>query len=281
MSSFACRFSVTFLVCVLGCLAPLGAEEEVNNTAGSDELTSDTHKSVVNRMRKILEQQTIVRQGPNPVVEKLNPEPILNWDDVVRNHHHGTLWVWGREGRPAAIIEMYTGRFADNGRVWPDNVVHSLAPEALRAEGKPQWEWAPDEPGFRPEKLPDPVEVAASTRLRRSQMRTLARRFAANQTWKGDRSELRLLPTPILLYESTKDGILDGGLFAFVHGGTNPEVILILESIERGDDKYWQFGCVRLGHAQAQVTFDDREAWSVATYNGTSPKVPYYWLSAR
>lgn len=281
MSSFTHWFSVAVLVCLLGCPGQLFAEDEVSNSSGSDELKSDTHKSVVNRMRKILEQQTIVRQRPEPVAEKLNPEPVLNWDDVVRNHHHGTLWVWGREGRPAAIIEMYTARYSENDRSWPGNVVHSLAPEALRAEGKPQWEWAPDDPGFRPEKVPESVEVAASTRLRRAQMRTLAKRFAANQTWKGDRSELRLLPTPILLYQSAKDGILDGGLFVFVHGGTNPEVVLILEAMERGDEKYWQFGCVRLGHAQAQVTFDEREVWSVDTYNGTSPKVPYYWLSPR
>lgn len=281
MSSSAHRLSVTVLVCVLGCLGQLFADDDVINLSGSDELKSDTHKSVVNHMRKILEQQTIVRQGPNLVVEKLNPAPVLNWDDVVRNHHHGTLWVWGQEGRPAAIIEMYTNRFSDTVQGWPGNVVHSLAPEALRAEGKPQWEWAPDEPGFRPEKLPEPVEVAKSTRLRRTQMRALARRFASNQTWKEGRSELRLLPTPILLYESAKEGILDGGLFVFVHGGTNPEVILILEAIDRGNEKYWQFGCVRLGHAKAEVTFDEHEVWSVDTYTGTSPKVPYYWLPPR
>jgi len=272
---------VAALLIAIVCLGQLIAEEEVNNSSGSDELKSDTHQSVVSHMRKILEQQTIVRQGPTPVVEKLNPEPVLNWDDVVRNHHHGTLWVWGREGRPAAIIEMYTNRFSDTVRGWPGNVVHSLAPEPLRAEGKPKWEWAPDEPGFRPEKVPESIDVAGSTRLRRAQMRTLARRFASNQTWKGDRSELRLLPTPVLLYQSEKDGILDGGLFVFVHGGTNPEVILILEAIQKGEEKLWQSGCVRLGHAKAQVTFDEREVWAVDTYTGTGSNVPYYWLPPR
>ena len=60
MSSFAHRLSVTVLVCVLGCLGHLFADEDVINSSGSDELKSDTHKSVVNHMRKILEQQTIV-----------------------------------------------------------------------------------------------------------------------------------------------------------------------------------------------------------------------------
>ena len=68
--------------------------------------------------------------------------------------------------------------------------------------------------------------------------------------------------------DSTDDELLDGGLFAFVHGGTNPEVILILEAIHGETEDYWQYGCVSSwSRSDAGPKFDDREAWSAETYN--------------
>lgn len=281
MSASDRNVMLAFTSCLFVSLGLAFAEDDVSNTSGSDELKSETHKEVVLQMKQLLQGNKIIRQGNVPIVEDLNPEPVLNWDDLVRGHHHGTLWVWGTKGRPAAIIEMYTTNFSKTLKDWPGNVVHSLAPEPLRSEGPLRWVWAPDRPGFVPKPLEGVTDFAATSRLRRLQMRSLAKRFASNESWNGDRSELRLLTTPILLYESEKEGILDGGLFVFVHGGTNPEVVLILEAIERNQEKYWQFGCVRLGHAQEQVTFDEREVWSVEKYEAPDPKSTYFSLTRR
>jgi len=244
-------------------------------------LNEETRKVVVAKMKEILDGTKLVRLGPTPATVELVSKPVLNWDDVPRGHHYGTLWVWGATGRPAAIIETYTVDFAKAIGRWPGNVMHSLAPGPLRAERKRGWYWAPTEPGFTPKRLDDVPPPADTKALRRLQMRKLAKRFSANQTWMGDRSELRLLPTSIRMYESADDGLLDGGLFAFVHGGTNPEVILILEAMHSTKEDYWQYGCVRLGHARMQAKFDDREAWSVGTYNSASPNSPYFWILPR
>ena len=276
---------LTLLVLCLVASASVSADDE-NKEASDDGMNDETRKVVVARMKEILDQTTLVRLRPTPVTAELVPEPVLNWDDLPRGHYYGRLWVWGATGRPAAIVETYTINFAKDIGSWPGNVVHSLAPEPLRAEGTLGWNWAPTEPGFTPKRLEGAPSPAATKNLRRSQLRALAKRFTANQTWMGDRSELRLLPTSIRMYESadddsTDDGLLDGGLFAFVHGGTNPEIILILEAIRGANDDYWQYGCVRLGHAQMQAKFDDREAWSVETYNSLSPNSPYYWILPR
>jgi hypothetical protein len=265
----------------LSVLCLVASADDEKQGASDDGLNEETRKVVVATMKEILDRTNLVRLGPTPVTVELVPEPVLNGDDVPRGHYYGTLWVWGATGRPAAIIETYTIDFAKDIGRWPGNVAHSLAPEPLRAEGTLGWNWAPTEPGFTPKRLADAPPPAATKTLRRLQMRTLARRFTANQTWMGDRSELRLLPTSIRMYESPEDGLLDGGLFAFVHGGTNPEVILILEAMHGTRENYWQYGYVRLGHALMQAKFDDREAWSVETYNSVSPNSPYFWIYPR
>ena len=253
------------------------ADAEDAPSAGG--LNAETRKAVVGEMRKILEQTKVTRLGAKPAVAELVSNPVLNWDDVPRGHHYGTLWVWGAKGRPAAIVEMYTVNFAKQIDQWPGNVLHSLATEPLKAEAEFAWDWAPKQPGFKPQRLAE-VPVPAEKKVGRTlQMRALAKRFSANQTWRGDSAELRLLPTPVRLYESADEKVLDGGLFVFSHGGTNPEVVLILEAIRGDDGDHWQFGCVRLGHAEMHVKFDDREVWTAPLYDAVDPTSPYYWIA--
>ncbi|HEY3964272.1 MAG TPA: hypothetical protein VGM05_06920 [Planctomycetaceae bacterium] len=252
-----------------------GAEE----TSVSDELNSARRKEVVAQMKKILEQTTIIRKKAMPVEVELVPRPVLLWDDVPRGHHYGTLWIWGPKGRPAAIVEMYTVGFAKDIERWPGNVLHSLAPEPLEGKSRFNWEWAPSEPGFIPKPLDRAPTPATTKSGRELQMRALAKRFSGNQTWMGDREQLRLLTTPVWQYEAGDDGVSTGGLFVFTHGGTNPEVVLILEATRHNDDEHWSFGCVRLGHAEMEVTFDESKVWSVPVYNQVNPKSPYYWIA--
>jgi hypothetical protein len=61
--------------------------------------------------------------------------------------------------------------------------------------------------------------------------------------------------------------------------GTNPEVVLILEATRHNADERWSFGCVRLGHAEMEVKFDDRQVWRVPLYDQDNPKSPYYWIA--
>jgi hypothetical protein len=265
-------------VLLVGLSVPM-PDASVGEEPSPEALSAETRKEVIGQMKRILQQTKITRLGERPVAAELVPEPVLNWDDLPRGHHYGTLWVWGAKGRPAAIIEMYTVNFARQIDQWPGNVLHSLAAEPLQVEADFAWDWAPRKPGFTPMPLND-VPAPAETKVARTlQMRALAKRFSGRQAWRGDRSELRLLPTPVWQYVSDEEGVLAGGLFAFSHGGTNPEVVLILEATRNRDGDRWQFGCVRLGHAEMTIRFDDRIVWSAPTYNEVNPEAPYYWIA--
>ncbi len=252
--------------------------DDVNNTDGSEALKTETHKQIVAQFKQILERNKIVSQGAKPVVGELCAEPILNWDDIERGHYYGTLWIWGqKKGRPTAIIEMFTDNLEKRVIGWPSNVVHSLSTDLVRPEG-PSWNWAPKKPGLELKKLVGVPEPAATSKLRRIQMRTLAKRFTSDETYQGQH-QLRLLPTAVYLNDSADDGILEGGIFAFVHGGTNPELMLILEAIEQNKERYWQYGCARLTHGSVRVNFDQQEVWSVEFYVNWDPASPYYKLT--
>jgi hypothetical protein len=246
----------------------------------SSELSAERRKEVAAQMKEILDQTKIVRRRDTPVEADLVSQPVLYWDDVPRGHHYGTLWIWGAKGRPAAIIEMYTVDFAKEIERWPGNVLHSLAGEPLEGKAEFSWDWAPSHPGFVPQPLEGAPPPATTRTGRRLQMRALAKRFSAQQTWRDGRAQLRLLTTPVWQYEGDDKGLIDGGLFVFAHGGANPEVVLILEAIRDATGERWSFGCVRLGHAEMEVTFDDRKVWSVALYQDVNPHSSYYWIAS-
>ena len=141
------------------------------------------HKQVVAQFKELLEKYKVVSQGEKPVVGELVPEPILNWDDIERGHFYGTLWIWGQKGRPTGMIEIYTVDLEKKVTGWPRNVCHSLSTEAVRPEG-PRWNWSPDKPGLKLQKL-DVPEPAASSKLVESKCGALAKRFTSDEIIPG------------------------------------------------------------------------------------------------
>ena len=96
----------------------------------------------------------------------------------------------------------------------------------------------PDEPGveWKPFEIGN-VAPASSKRRRLSQMRLLARRFSCKDNFKEtDDSQLRLLPEPVMRYADSKRKIIDGAVFALVHG-TDPELIIMIEAREKKDGR--------------------------------------------
>jgi hypothetical protein len=121
-------------------------------------------------------------------------------------------------------------------------------------------DWAPSGTLFEFKPIPKAPAPAETPQLRLRQHREAARRFGAHEEVKDVRCELRILPTPVDRYSPSKVDRADGAIFFFTFG-TNPEVVLLIES----DGKQWRYAAGRLTGAQVVVlTLDDTIAWEGA-----------------
>ena len=131
---------------------------------------------------------------------QLVKEPVLRWDNPARTGEDGAIFVWTRGGRPEMIGTIFTYRF--NDRINRKHELHSLAVEPLTAEFRGQEVWAPKSSGVKFTSLPGAPAPAATSRQRLTQMKALAREFAASmKDEQGESYQLRLLTQPLVRYE--------------------------------------------------------------------------------
>jgi hypothetical protein len=202
---------------------------------------------------------------PLELVEK----PVFNWTNVVgENTQFGHLYVWTRAGRPEAIGTMFSTRASDPKRRILIHEFHTLSTGKLfpRAPEGSAFRWTPER-GITLAECAEALPVADSPAQRLVQIRKVARSFAADsRTREGQTWELRLLPTPLLRYESTANQIPDGALFAMVSSaGTDPEVLLMIEARHpAGNDRVWAWHAAALRFSDKDLTVrrNDRPFWS-------------------
>jgi hypothetical protein len=149
------------------------------------------------------------------------------------------------------------------GRVYC-HAMHSLARADEKLTGLREGTvfWTPDAPGVELRDAPDAPAPADGRAARLTQMKAISRRFSAytDETTRGKRN-LRLLPTPLDRFRETAPGDADGALFSFVVGN-DPEVILLVEQVEKPDSpKVWQYGLIRSTRSTSVAMLDEREIW--------------------
>jgi hypothetical protein len=217
-------------------------------------------------MRELAQAITLV-PAPAGTKSELIPEPIYRWDDPARLFSDGTIWAFGKSGRPDALLCLSLEKDHRGQLKW----IHELtslssgpvAASSRHASGS--WIWNPKEPGIVLQAIPKAVVPADDPGKRLRQMRETARRFKAwesldpSRNDPSDRFELRLLPQPVLRYQSPKDGLVDGAIFLLVYG-RNPEVALLIEARrEENGEPAWCYGLARIGAARLHIKLDDRE----------------------
>jgi len=198
---------------------------------------------------------------------RLRPEVVLSWRNTVRTQTGASLMVlWTDHGRPAAMASIFQ---------WDNDICHEFGSlsrtNKLVARNQSAVIWSPAKAGVEFRDVPDgppPAETAPS-RLR--QMKAMAERFSARlpeRNRDGKHEVLRLLARPLFRYDLKEDknaerSLQDGAVFAFVMG-TDPEVILLLETVQRGDDAAWQYALARATAWAAEATLGDKVVWSVS-----------------
>jgi hypothetical protein len=78
---------------------------------------------------------------------------------------------------------------------------------------------------------------------------------------RGERWDLRLLPTPLLEYRQSTPEVLGGGLFAFVGYSTDPEILLLLEARDAKEGSMWHFQPVRFSDKSLYLSFKEKPIW--------------------
>jgi len=257
------------------------------------------------RAGRLAEMQALVRtlritDPARPAREPvpLMPEPLHRWSDPTRALSDGSLWAFGKAGRPVALVaaELYGG----DAKVVPawSCELNSLAAGPIVGEaddrfftpagraspelGRPL-RWAPRGLGVELTAIAGAPSPGPSAAERLRQMKALAGRVSAHQEVGGPsgsrpRYELRLLPRPVHRYADPDSGLIDGAIFLLAYG-TNPELLLLIEGRKPvAGAAAWSCGFARLSTAEISASLDGREAWGRPAVEQPDPESPYYFM---
>lgn len=199
--------------------------------------------------------------------------PVLRYTEPVRGPTRGTVWIWGRQGRPVAVLEM----IREAGRQdW--FCFHATSDKPIKLTAKTGQTWTPKSSDLKFQPLPDAPQPADSTAGRMRQMKEFARKFSAHEIWLNARNEMRVLPVPLHRYEDRDRQLLDGAIFGIALG-THPEATLFLEAFQPADkaNPIWQFAVGRSGAAEMVVLYDDKEVHHLPHIETFPPPTNSYW----
>lgn len=199
--------------------------------------------------------------------------PVLRYTEPVRGPTQGTVWLWGRKGRPVAVLEM----IREAGRQdW--FCFHATSDKPIKLTARTGQAWMPKSSDLKFKPLPDAPQPADSPAGRMRQMKEFARKFSSHEIWLNARNEMRLLPAPLHRYEDRDRQLLDGAIFAIALG-THPEATLFLEAVHPvGEPKpIWQFAVGRSGAAEIVVNYDGKEVHQMPLIETFPPPTNTYW----
>jgi hypothetical protein len=215
-------------------------------------------------VKEAVEYSIAVESSPKKALE-LTKEPIFDWSNPVRSGlQQGVVFLWLRNERPAALCSVFS--YPDT-RLPGRQIIHefhALDTEKLLVSRPGEYnQWKP-QTGLARHVLFDAGTPAATAGARLVQMRRLAREFSGHSVDReGKHLELRLLPSPLYRYPAAETGVVDGALFALMSSaGTDPEVLLMIESREVEGKLRWEYACGRFSDWELRLQRKDKEVWS-------------------
>lgn len=212
-------------------------------------------------------------------VERIE-KPLLFYGDPTRNNDRGSVWGWGRKGRPLALLELWRG--VTNPTSWAFAVCNTSGGKLRATRAGAPW-WRENDSAAELKDIPGAPAPSAEAPARQRQLKLLAQKFTAHQFWdpNNSRFELRRLERPLCTYRDEAGGVLEGGLFILANG-TNPEIPVFIEARTDPKDRkkaVWQYTVGRLAHAQLHLEYDGKEVFNAPRGNRVSAPDKPYWLS--
>lgn len=239
--------------------------------------TAEARKARIERAaRHMLKCEMRLADDMQIIIERTDRAALV-FGDLARGNTNGTLWVYGKTGRPLAFVELYKGiepnsQWCHAATLTGTRQVVLTTPLVSR--------WMPETTQIEPVLFPEVATPEAKESLRLRQLKELALKFSAHQFWDPDNSrfELRLLVQPVHRYSDPNAGIQDGAAFVFANG-TNPEVIVMIEALGKDvKSSRWHYSFARLGSAEMHVKLDNQEVWKRDRTPGVigTPRDPYW-----
>ncbi|MBC7817087.1 MAG: hypothetical protein IAG10_09395 [Planctomycetaceae bacterium] len=263
------RLSLTSLVLISLCVPfrVIGADDDAVKKEESAQRLADMKRSV--EPVRI----TIGESEKEPLVRV--DEPILRWSNPLIPIVDATVFLWTHNGRPALITQV-----AEVPREGLALEFQSLSTEPLRGQLREQ-PWAPVL-GIKWLRAPTTEVPAATPVARLIQMRKIAERFQVLDIFEfKDPNQLRLIPKPLYRYAAPDFSVRDGALFSFALG-TDPEVMMLVESQKVEGAEVWMIAFARLTGYACRVTLDNKEVWASYTLShpipASSPFMTLPWV---
>jgi hypothetical protein len=252
----ACIASAALALAMAGAVAsPVLADEKSQEGRGREETLAVRRFQLMQNRVAAAKAESDERGFPRT----FETEPIFRYHDPIRGWLAGAVWKLGAGGRPKAVLASELRRSV-NGKPSISYEFTSLttSPFSLRAA---DMDWSPAGTLFEFQPILGAQAPEATPQRRLRQLRALARRFASSEEINKVTYELRLLTTPVDRYTPSSADRADGAIFFFTLG-TNPEVVLLIES----DGKEWSYAAGRMTGAQAvALTLDGATVWEGAT----------------
>ncbi len=245
------RLNALVIVVVVTASVFVHADESTLATKSRDDVLARQRLEAM--QQRIEAAETESREPGFPT--KFASKPIFRFSDPARGCVAAAVWKLGDTGRPKALIttELHRTTF---GKPCIAYEYSSLTATKFSVRSD-DIKWSAPGTLYEFKAVPN-GPVPEKTALRRLiQMREIAKRFVAVEEVDKERCELRLLTQPVDRYVPSNAENADGAIFLFAFG-TNPEVVLMLES----DGTKWNFAAGRMTGAQSvSMTIDDVIAW--------------------
>ena len=173
------------------------------------------------------------------------PDALFRTQDAEREEFDGTIWGYGKTGRPSALLTLVLVPNGVGNYKWLYEF-NSLTKHSVTAR-IPNYpvSWSTRTSGLEMKDIPDAPSAPRTEAERTRQIREISARFTGyemlqtNPKGPFDRFELRLLPRPIHRYKDPENGLIDGGILLMTHN-TNPEIIMVIELSREGEQSVWE-----------------------------------------
>lgn len=248
--------------------------------AGPEEAEATGSKTWTEFYRETAKGYQVTRADDGTEVP-VSDRAVFDWASI--EDHNGAVFAWTEKGRPALIATIFSFPIAGSKE---RRIVHEFASfteSKLTVEGANGTKWNPP-PLAAMQTVPGAAPPPENANLLKSHCRRLAKDFSGHMNRRGERWDLRLLPTPLTEYRQSSEEVLGGGLFSFVGYSTDPEILLLIEARKGAKGPAWHFQPVRFSDKSLYLNYKDKPVWESVRKghgaNGPDTEDPHYRVLA-